>query len=100
MALKRKFVKGRGYDTYESKENKTEHNDESVAFTETGTDDGEEEEVARVTYVNNIMHSFFSNVEVYMNNQQIYNSNGLYAHKFYISSNFKAAISEYKGVLH
>ena len=46
------------------------------------------------------MHSTFSNVEVYINNQQIYNSNGLYAHKSYISNNFKAAISEYKEVLH
>ena len=46
------------------------------------------------------MHSIFSKVEVYINNQQIYNSNGLYAHKSYISNNFKAAISEYKGVLH
>ena len=36
---------------------------------------------------------------MYINNQQIYNSNGLYAHKSYISNNFKAAISEYKGVL-
>ena len=99
LALKLKFVKGRGYDTYESKEKKKEHNDESVVFTETGTDDSEEE-VARVTYVNNIMHSIFSNVEVYINNQQIYNSNGLYAHKSYISNNFRAAISEYKGVLH
>ena len=100
LALKLKFVKGRGYDTYESKEKKKEHKDESVVFTETGTDDEEEEEVARVTYVNNIMRSIFSNVEVYINNQQIYNSNGLYAHKSYISNNFKAAISEYKGVLH
>ena len=75
--------------------------DESVVFTETGTDDSDEEEgVVRVTYVNNIMHSIFSNVEVYINNQQIYNSNGLYAHKSYISNNFKAAIFEYKGVLH
>ena len=46
------------------------------------------------------MHSIFSNVEVYINNQQIYNSNGLSAHKSYISNNIKAAISEYKGVLH
>ena len=46
------------------------------------------------------MQSIFSNVEVYINNQPIYNSNGLYAHKSYISNNFKAAISEYKGVLH
>ena len=84
--MKLKFVKGRGYDTYESKEKKKEHKDESVVFTETGTDDSdeEEEEVARVTYVNNIMHSIFSNLEVYINNQQIYNSNGLYAHKSYI----------------
>ena len=80
---------------------KKEHKDDSVVFTETGTDDSdEEEEVARVTYLNNIMHSIFSNVEVYIDNQQIYNSNGLYAHKSYISNNFKAAISEYKGVLH
>ena len=46
------------------------------------------------------MHSKFSNVEVYINNQQTYNSNGLYAHKSYISNNFKAHISENKGVLH
>ena len=100
LALKLKFVKGRGYDTYESKEKKKEHKDESVVFTETETDDDEEEEVALVTYLNNIMHSIFSTVEVYINNQQVYSSNGLYAHKSYISSNFKAAISENKGVLH
>ena len=46
------------------------------------------------------MHSKFSNVEVYIKNQQIYNSNGLYAHKSCISNNFKAAICQYKGVLH
>ena len=97
MALKLKFVKERGYNTYESKEKKKEHKDESVVFTESGDD---EEEVARVTYVNNIMHPIRTNVEVYFNNQQIYNSNGLYAHKSYISNNFKAAISEYNGVLH
>ena len=96
LALKLKFVKGRGYDTYESKEKKKENKDESVVFTETGDDSDQGEELARVTYVNNIMHSIFSNVEVYINNQQIYNSNGLYAHKSYISNTFKAAISEYK----
>ena len=93
MALKLKFVKGRGYDTYESKEKKKEQKDESVVFIETA-DDEEKEEVARVTYVNNRMHSIFSNVEVYINNQQIYNSNRLYAHKLYISNNFKGAITE------
>ena len=96
LALKIKFVKGRGYDTYESKEKIKKHKDESDVFTETGDDEEEEqEEVARVTYVNNIMHSIISNVEVYINNQQIYISNGLYAHKSYISNIFKAAISEY-----
>ena len=101
LALKLKFVKGRGYDTYEGKKKKKEHKDESVVLTETGTNDSdEEEEVARVTYVNNIFHSIFSNVEVYINNQQIHNSNGLYAHKSYISNNFKGAITEYKEVLH
>ena len=64
LALKVKFVKGRAYDTYESKEKKKEHKDESVVFTETGDDNSEEEEIARVTYVNNIMHSIVSNVEV------------------------------------
>ena len=99
MALKLKFVKERDYDTYESKEKK--HKDGSVVFTETGTGDEEEqEEVARDTYVNNIMDSINSNVEMYINNHQIYNSNGLYAHKSYFSNNFKAAISEDKGVLH
>ena len=37
---------------------------------------------------------------MYIKNQQIYNSNELYAHKSYFSNNFTGAISEYKGVLH
>ena len=36
---------------------------------------------------------------MYINNQQIYISNGLYVHKSYISNNFKGALFEYKGVL-
>ena len=99
MALKLQFDKGRSHDTYESEEKKKEHKDESVVFTETSNDE-EEEEVARITYVNNILYSIFSNVEVYINNQQIYNSNGFFAHKSYISNNFKAAVAEHKGVSH
>ena len=53
-----------------------------------------------VTHVINILHLIFFNVEVYLNNQQIYNSTGLYVHKSYLSNNFKGAISEYKGVMH
>ena len=99
MALKLKFVKERGYDIHVSK-GKKEHKDGSFIFTETRTDEEEQEEVSRVTYVHNITLSIFSNVEVYINNQQVYNCNGLYAHKSYIQNKFKAAISEYKRVLH
>ena len=35
---------------------------------------------------------------MYINNQQIYISNGLYAHNYYFSNNFWTTISEYKGV--
>ena len=97
LALKLKLVKGRGYETYNTKEVKMEHNEEAKAEEK---ETAQEEPVALVTHVNNILHSIFSNVEVYINNQQIYNSNGLYAHKSYIFNNFKGGISEYKGVLH
>ena len=53
-----------------------------------------------ITHVNKILHSIFSNPELYNNNHQIYNSNGLYAQKFHISDNFKSTLSDYKGVLH
>ena len=98
MALKLKLVRGHGYETYNTKDVKKEHKEEANA---------EKEETAEkdapaplVTHVNNILQSIFSNVEVYINNQQIYISNGLYVHKSYISNNFKGNISEYKGVLH
>ena len=39
-------------------------------------------------FVNNILHSLFSNCEVYFNNEQVYSSNGLYAHKALISTEF------------
>ena len=97
--MKLKLVKGRGYETYNTKEVKKEHKEKAKAEEEETAED-EEATVPLVTHVNNILHSIFSNVEVYINNQQIYNSNGLYAHKSHISNNFKRAVSEYKGVLH
>ena len=60
----------------------------------------EEAPVSLVTHVNNNLHSFFSKVEVHIKKQQIYNSNGLYAHKSYLYENFKGALLEYKRVLH
>ena len=53
-----------------------------------------------ITQVNDILHSIFSNAELYINNHQIYNSNGLYAHKSHISNNFKSTLSDYKGIVH
>ena len=92
LALKLKLVKGRGYETYNTKDVKKEHKEEAkVEEEETAKED---DPVPLVTHVNNILRSIFSNVEVYINNQQIYNSNGLNAHKSYISNNFKGAISE------
>ena len=95
LSLVLKLVKHRGFDSYK-KEAKKEHNEAEDEKADAADDNA----VPLITHVNNIMHSIFSNVEVYINNQQIYNSNGLYAHKSYISNNFKGAISEYKGVLH
>ena len=98
LALKLKLFKGRGYETYDTKEVNKEHKEEAKAKEEETAE--EDDPVPLVTHVNNILHSIFSNVEVHINNQQTYNSNGLYALKSYISNNFKGAISEYKGVLH
>ena len=53
-----------------------------------------------VTHSNNVLYSMFSNAEVYINNQQIYSSNGLYPHKSHNSNNLKGAISDYKEILH
>ena len=103
LALKIELVERRAFDTYKTTEKKKEHKEDTV-FTETG-DDGvqfieENEGVPHITQVNNILHSIFSNAELYINNNQIYNSNGLYAHKSHISNNFKSTLSGYKVVLH
>ena len=82
---------------------KKEHKEDTV-FTKICDDDvefiEEHEGVPHITHVNNILHSIFSNAELYINNHHIYNSNGLYAHKSHISNNFKSTLSDYKGVLH
>ena len=69
-------MKHRGFDSYK-KEVKKEHNEAE----DKKVDVDDVNEVSLLTHVNNIMSSIFSNLEVYINNQQIYNSNGLYAHK-------------------
>ena len=69
LALKLKLVKGRGYETYTTKVVIKEHKEEAKAEEE-GTLE-EEAPVPFVTHVNNILHSVFSSVEVYINNQKI-----------------------------
>ena len=98
LALKLKLVRGRGYETYKTKEVKNEHKEEAKAEEEETAE--EDDPVPLVTHVNIILLSIFSNAEMYINIQQLYNSNGLYVHKSYISNNLKGAISEYKRVLH
>ena len=73
LALKLKLVRGRGYETYNAKEVKKEHKEETKAGEEEMAE--EDAPVLLVTHVNNMLHSIFSDVEVYINNQQIYNSN-------------------------
>ena len=72
LALKLKLVRGRGYENYNTREVKKEHKEEAKAEEETA----EEAPIPLVTHVNNILHSIFSNGEVYINNQQIYNFKG------------------------
>ena len=78
LALKIKLVKGRGFDSYKTTGKKKEHKEDAV-FTEIGDHDvefiEEDEGVPHITHVNNILHSIFSNAELYINNHQIYNSN-------------------------
>ena len=89
MSLKLNLVRGRGYEIYTSKEIKEEQTEQTKADEEATAEDAP---VPLITHVKIIWHSFFSNVEVYFNNQQVCNSNGVYAHKSYISEHLKEAI--------
>ena len=93
-----KLVRGRIYETCKSKEIKKEHKEEAKVDVETVAEE-QEARVFLVTLVNNILHLCFSNVEMYINNQQIYNSKGLIAHSSYFFNIFKGAFSEYKSIL-
>ena len=103
LALKIKLTKGRGFDTYKTTKKKKEHKEDAV-FTETGDHDvefiEEDKGLPHITHVNSILQSIFSDGELYINNHQIYNSNGLYAHKSHISNNFKSTLPDCQGALH
>ena len=69
LDLKLELVRGRGYETYNTKEVKKKHKEEAEAEEEETAE--EDAPVPLVTHVNGILHSIFSNVEVYINNQPI-----------------------------
>ena len=96
LGSKLKFVKGRCDETYNSKGVKKEHKEEFRAVVE--MEEEQEVPIPLVTHANNILYSVFSNVEVWIKKQHIYNSNWLYAHKSYIFNSFKGAI--FRGVSH
>ena len=58
-----------------------------------------DDDLQYLTHVSNFLHSLFSNWEVYLNNQQVYNSNGLYGHKALISNEFNASTVNNEGIL-
>ena len=52
-----------------------------------------------LTHVNKLLHSLFSYCEVYLKNEQVYTSNGLYGHKALISQAFNASTRNSEGIL-
>ena len=72
---------------------KDEHGkaDMGMAFTD--------DDLHYLTHVNNSLHSLFPNSEMYLNNQQVYNSSGLYGHKTLISNEFNTSTRNNEGIL-
>ena len=60
--MKQKFIKGRGYETYNKKDLKKEYKEEAQSAEE--TDEEQEDPVLLDTHVNKIFHWIFSNIEV------------------------------------
>ena len=58
-----------------------------------------EDDLHYLIHVNNLLHSLFSNCEVYLNNQQVYNSNGLCGHKALISNEYNTSTRNNEGIL-
>ena len=90
LQIKVGLQKGRLFDDFMKKD---EHGKPNMGMSFTDDD------LHYLTHVNNILHSLFSNCEVYLNNQQVYNSNGLYGHTALISNEFNASTRNNKGIL-
>ena len=74
LALKLKFIEGRCYETYKTKEVEKEHKVDRE--TDEETQEEQEAPVLFVKFVYNILPSLFSSHQVYTSNQKFYNSSG------------------------
>ena len=90
LSLKLQLFKGRLFDVF--KDEKAEHKAKSE-------DDSDEEPKSYLTYVKNLIHSLFSNCEVYFNNTMAYNANGLYPHKAPLSNELNSSLVSNEGIL-
>ena len=90
LQIKVGLQKGRLFDDFMKKD---EHGKADMGMSFTYDD------LHYLTHVNNLLHSLFSNCELYLNNQQVYNSNGLYGHKAIISNEFNASTRNNEGIL-
>ena len=98
LALETEFCRGSWLRELQYEGSEKKYKEEAKA--DDGTEEEQEVPVPPVTHVKNISQLIFSNGWMYINNQQVYLSNGLYVHKSHIPNDFKGAIHEYKGVLH
>ena len=64
ISLKLQLLEGRLFDAFK----KSDHKEKSV-------DDSDEEPETYPTYVNNLLHSLFSNCDVYFSKTMAYNAN-------------------------
>ena len=90
LQIKVGLQKGRLFEDFMKKE---EHGKTDLGMTFLDDD------LQYLTHVNNLLHSPFSNCDVYLNNQQVYNSNGLYGHKALIFNEFNASTINNEGIL-
>ena len=90
LQIKVGLQKGRLFDDF-MKKDELGKADMGISFTD--------DDLHYLTHVNNLLHSLFSNCEVYLNNQQVYNSIGLYGHKALISNEFNASKRNNEGIL-
>ena len=90
LSLKLQLFKERLFDAF--KKEKAEHKAKLEQ-------DSDEELQTYLFYVNNLLHSLFSNCEMHFNNTNVYNANGLILHQAQTSSEFNSSAVSHKGIL-